>query len=689
MARKRKTKENEEERKKSLESQRELFGIVLLALALFFLFSLLNKAGIVGYYFNQIVFFLVGWTAWLLPVLLLPLIYLLLRKKEVSLNIFMGELFVFLSVASLFSLFGMEEAAINWQGLGGIVGGVLAFVFFKLFSFWLSFFLFVLWFLAGLILSFNFSLSSLVSRFKPYSKPEKEKIKKEEPVVASSPFQKKGLTLFPFSKKQAEKESDKEGKFSVAVMDKDWNFPPIDLLDAEEKEPDGGSVKKRAEIIKKTLADYDIDVEMGEISVGPTVTQFALKPKTGIKLSQIVSRADEIAYALAAHPIRIEAPIPGKSAVGIEVPNQEQAIVRLRRLLQSKEFAQQKSPLAFPLGRDVAGKPFTTELARMPHLLVAGATGTGKSVCLNSILTTFLFRNSPKTLRLILVDPKRVEFTLYNDIPHLLTPVISEVDKTISAFRWATEEMDRRYVLLQEKGKRNILEFNRSTKPEDRLPYIVIIVDELADLMVQARREVEASIVRLTQMARATGIHLILATQRPSTDVITGLIKANITHRIAFQVASQIDSRTILDQGGAEKLLGRGDMLYLSADSPKPKRLQGPMVTEEEVRRVTNFLKEKGSPHYQEEITSIKSQAVGFGEGGDELLEQAIEVVLQERRASASLLQRRLRIGYARAARLIDLLEDKGIVGPQEGSRSRQVLIDEQSFQDMRGKGLL
>jgi len=687
VARKRR-KKSEEKEIKSLESQRELFGIILLALALFFLFSLLNKAGIVGYYFNQILFFLGGWAAWLLPFLLLPLIYMLLRKKEVSLNILLGELFIFLSAASLLSLLGMEKAVINWQGLGGTVGGVLAFVFFKLFSFWFSFFLLVLWFLAGLILSFNFSLSSLVSKFKPVTKTEREKKKTEEPVVASSPFQKRGLTLFPFAKKQTETEGDKEGKYSIAVVDKDWNFPPIDLLDVEEKKPDGGSVEKRAEIIKKTLADYDIEVEMGEISVGPTVTQFTLKPKTGVKLSQIVSRADEIAYALAAHPIRIEAPIPGKSAVGVEVPNQEQAIVRLRRLLQSKEFAQQKSPLAFPLGRNVAGKPFITELTRMPHLLVAGATGTGKSVCLNSILTTFLFRNSPKTFRLILVDPKRVEFTLYNDIPHLLTPVISEVDKTISAFRWATEEMDRRYVLLQEKGKRNILEFNRSAKPDERLPYIVIIIDELADLMVQARREVEASIVRLTQMARATGIHLILATQRPSTDVITGLIKANITHRIAFQVASQIDSRTILDQGGAEKLLGRGDMLYLSADSPKPKRLQGPMVTEEEVRRITNYLKEKGSPHYQEEITSAKPQSVGLGSDGDELLEQAIEVVLQERRASASLLQRRLRIGYARAARLIDLLEEKGVVSPQEGSRSRQVLIDEQTFQDMKEKGL-
>ncbi len=673
---------------KAAGTQRELAGVVLLAVAFFFFFSLIGKAGVLGQYFRQAVFFLVGWAVWIVPLLLLPLIYLLVRKKELSLNVLLGELFILLSVAGLLSLFGMEEASLNWQGAGGLIGGILAFVFFKLFSFWLSFFLLAFWFLAGLILSFNFSLSSFFARLRFGSHAEEEKKKKEKPVVASSPFQKKGLSLFPFAKKQVEGESEKEGKYAIAVVDKDWNFPPIDLLDAEEKEPDAGSVEKRAEIIKKTLADYDIEVEMGEINIGPTVTQFTLKPKTGVKLSQIVSRADEIAYALAAHPIRIEAPIPGRSAVGIEVPNQEQAIVRLRRLLQSKEFAQQKSPLAFPLGRDVAGKPFVAELTRMPHLLVAGATGTGKSVCLNSILMTFLFRNSPKTLRLILVDPKRVEFTLYNDIPHLLTPVISEVDKTISAFRWATEEMDRRYVLLQEKGKRNILEFNRSAKPEERLPYIVIIVDELADLMAQARREVEASIVRLTQMARATGIHLILATQRPSTDVITGLIKANITHRIAFQVASQVDSRTILDQAGAEKLLGRGDMLYLSADSPKPKRLQGPMVTEEEIRRVTNFLKEKGGPHYQEEITTTKAQGIGGGEGSDELLEQAIEVVLQERRASASLLQRRLRIGYARAARLIDLLEEKGIVGPQEGSRPRQVLIDEQTFQDMREKGL-
>jgi len=340
------------------------------------------------------------------------------------------------------------------------------------------------------------------------------------------------------------------------------------------------------------------------------------------------------------------------------------------------------------LGKDVSGRPLITDLSEMPHLLVAGATGTGKSICLNSILITLFYRNSPKALRLILVDPKRVEFSFYNEIPHLLSPVITEVDKTISAFRWATAEMDRRYILLQEHGKRNIDEYNRSVTGDKKIPYIIIAVDELADLMAQARREVEASIVRLTQMARATGIHLVLATQRPSTDVITGLIKANITHRIAFQVASQIDSRTILDRSGADKLLGRGDMLYQSADSPKPKRLQGPFVSEEEIRRVTSFLRERETAHYQEEVTKVSTPGFGLEGAHDDLFDQAAELVIQYKKASASLLQRRLSIGYARAARLIDMLEDKGIVGPQEGAKPRKVLIDENTFQEMKEKDL-
>ncbi|MCD6422362.1 DNA translocase FtsK, partial [bacterium] len=653
------------------------------------LFSFAQSAGPLGEWFLRLFLWIFGRGTYFLPLLLLFYALWLLRGESISLAKILGGLFLLFALSSLLSLFAIR-AGLGTEAFptsGGAVGYLFAFLFYKLFAFSFSLILFVLWFLAGVVLVAEVDWSKIWPKKEEKEEEKEAKRKKEAPVVTSSPFRKRALALFPLAKKE-ERAEEKEEEAGFEVADKDWSFPPLDLLDPEEKAPDAGAVEKRAEIIRKTLADYGIEVEMGEINVGPTVTQFTVKPKRGIKLSQISSRADEIAYALAAHPIRIEAPIPGKSAVGIEVPNQEQAIVRLRNLLASKVFAKEKSPLAFPLGKDVAGRPMVTELTRMPHLLVAGATGTGKSVFLHCMSISFLYRNSPRTLRLILVDPKRVEFILYNDIPHLLTPVVSDLDKAINAFRWATEEMDRRYVLLQEAGKRNLIEYNRSAKPEKRLPYIVIIIDELADLMAQARREVEASIVRLTQMARATGIHLVLATQRPSTDVITGLIKANITHRIAFQVASQIDSRTILDQAGAEKLLGRGDMLYLSADSPKPKRLQAPLVTEEEIKRVTNYLRDRQKAEYQEEILVPRS-ARGIVGGEDELLDQAAEIVIQERKASASLLQRRLRIGYTRAARLIDLLEEKGIVGPQEGSRPRQVLVDEETYQQMKEKGML
>jgi S-DNA-T family DNA segregation ATPase FtsK/SpoIIIE len=676
-----------EVKEKAVVQKRELIGLLFLAIALVVLFSVFGVAGVFGAYFDKILFFLIGWVGYFLPIILIVYIYNLLRGRAVALNVILGSIFLVFSLAALFHLFYLNQTFdFVTQGFGGgVVGFSLAYIFSSLLTIWPAFFILLIWFVAGVLMYFNVSFATILGRFK---KPEAEEVMGEEG-EAESNFNKRPLFSFGWRRnKVAPAEAPtEETKFKVG--DADWAFPPIDLLGNEEKEAKVGNVEKKTEVIKKTLGDYGIEVTMGEVNIGPTVTQFSLKPRTGTKLNNIISRSEEIAYALAAHPIRIEAPIPGKSAVGIEVPNQEPAVVRLRRLMESKQYAGDKSLLSIPMGRDVAGLPFVSELTRMPHLLVAGSTGSGKSVFLNSVLITFLYRNSPKTLRLILVDPKRVEFTLYNDLPHLLTPVITEVDKTISALHWATEEMDRRYILLQEHGKRNILDYNRSITADKRLSYIVIMVDELADLMTQAKREVEASIVRLTQMARATGIHLILATQRPSTDVITGLIKANITNRVAFQVASQIDSRTILDHGGAEKLLGRGDMLFQSADSSKPRRLQGPRVTEEEIGRVSSFLKDREKPNYDETVIQRKSSAFGINGESDELLEQAAEVIIQSKKASASLLQRRMRVGYARAARLVDMLEEKGIVSPQEGSRPRRVLIDEDTFNQMKEKGLL
>ncbi len=459
---------------------------------------------------------------------------------------------------------------------------------------------------------------------------------------------------------------------------------PLTLLESGGEQPTSGDINVNKEIIKKTLETFGIEVEMGDVSVGPTVTQYTLRPSEGVKLSQITTLVNDLALSLAAHPIRIEAPIPGKSLVGIEVPNESKAIVKLRDILDSSVFKKRESDLTFALGQDVAGNPVVTALDRMPHMLIAGATGSGKSVSINTLLLSLLYSNSPDSLRLILVDPKRVELTPYNNIPHLLTPVITTVEKTINALRWVTGEMDRRFRLLEETGKRNIQGYN-SNGVEEQLPYIVVVIDELADLMAVAATEVEAVIIRLAQMARAVGIHLVVATQRPSVDVITGLIKANITSRVAFSVASGMDSRTILDATGAEKLLGRGDMLYINAELSKPRRLQGAFVNDEEIEAVTTYLKSLGKPDYETGVVEKQTSSdLGGGIDGDpsddELYDEAKDLVVRAGKASASYLQRRLRIGYARAARLLDLLEEHNVIGPGDGAKPREVYL--QSLDD-------
>ncbi|MEW6610460.1 MAG: DNA translocase FtsK 4TM domain-containing protein [Patescibacteria group bacterium] len=461
---------------------------------------------------------------------------------------------------------------------------------------------------------------------------------------------------------------------------------PLELLTGKAGKPTSGDISANQETIRKTFANFGIEVEMGEVSVGPTVTQYTLRPAEGVKVSQITSLSNDVALALAAHPIRIEAPIPGKSLVGIEVPNQQVAVVPLREVLMSEEFKKRNSTLTIAIGKDVAGKPWLADVGKMPHLLIAGATGSGKSVMINSCIVSLLFQNQPDDLRFILVDPKRVELTVYNGLPHLLTPVVTEVDRTINALRWVVGEMDRRFQLLSETGKRNIEVYN--SNGAERLPYIVVVIDELADLMSVAAAEVEAAIIRLAQMARAVGIHLIVATQRPSVDIITGLIKANITSRIAFAVASAVDSRTILDVSGAERLLGRGDLLFTTAELSKPRRLQGAYVSDEEIERVAAYWKEKwGEPSYDEEVIEKRTSTQEYAEGdeeGDTRLAEARELVVRAGKASASFLQRRMSVGYARAARLLDLLEEEGTIGPGEGAKPRDVLltIDELPSQD-------
>jgi len=463
--------------------------------------------------------------------------------------------------------------------------------------------------------------------------------------------------------------------------------PPLSLLSSTIEKPTIGDLRANANIIKRTLESFGISVEMGEINVGPTVTRYTLKPAEGMRLSRITALNQDLALALAAHPIRIEAPIPGKSLAGIEVPNKSAAIVRLGSILLYPDF-QKADPLTFALGRDVSGEPIFQDIGKMPHLLVAGATGSGKSITIHDILISLLFKNSPDMLRMIMIDPKRVELSIYGGIPHLLAPVITENKKAMGALRWAIQEMDRRYQLLLECGARDLKSYQ---KQKNDLPYIVIVIDELADLMTSYGREVEGSIIRLAQMARATGIHLIVSTQRPSVEIITGLIKANITTRIALQVASQIDSRTILDTSGAEKLLGHGDLLFSSAELSKPKRVQGAFITEEEIKSVVGFIK-KNNKGFDEEQINVEKLGAEPGEqngnGGeinfddyeatgddDQLYEDAVEIVRSAKKASASLLQRRLKVGYARAARLIDMMEERGVVGPGEGAKPRDVFL--------------
>ena len=497
----------------------------------------------------------------------------------------------------------------------------------------------------------------------------------------------------------------------VTIKDPNWVPPSVDILEKKQSPADAGDVQQNAQIIKDTLGEFNIDVEMEGANIGPKVTQYTLRPPSGVKLGRITALETNIALNLAAQSLRMEAPIPGQKAVGIEVPNRKAADVRLHSILTSPQWSKSGEPLAFAIGKDISGQATLGELNKMPHLLIAGQTGSGKSVMINTLLSSLLYHNSPSEMKLILVDPKQVEMAPYEDIPHLITPVITEPEKTISALKWAVNEMQRRYTLLAEHKVRDIQTYNQMVSSGSKkitvadedgnpqqhengaMPYIVIVIDELADLMMAAARDVEALIVRLAQKARAVGIHLVLATQRPSVDVITGLIKANVPARIAFTVASQIDSRTILDQVGAEKLLGQGDMLLLTPSMAKPKRIQGAWVTDDEVMKITDHLRAQSPPQYNDEVVSQPVSLNGKGgvvmdfneTGDDDMYRDAVRCVIDSGKASASLLQRRLRVGYARAARLIETMEEQGIIGPADGARPRDVLVS--SLDDVFGGG--
>lgn len=683
-------------------------GILIIFLFAFSFISILSFFNIAGPLGGKILVFLKlfwGWAGYVVPIILLSLAYVLLRKEKYQpkFSNYLGLVIFILSLCGLAHLTINPNAATqtisSGQG-GGYFGFIVSSPLQKLLGFWATMILLMAVLIVSLLLTLNPDRKKIFERIKAWRERARERRfgGVQEVLPEKEPFTAKDLTEIPETEAEAKKVKEKQLKEMASTPSSDrqpalLSLPktkairrkvdlPLEFLESSGSKPTAGNIEVNKEKIQKALKNFGIEVEMGPVNVGPTVTQYTLRPAEGVKLSHILTLQNDLALALAAHPIRIEAPIPGKSLVGVEVPNQAVAIVTLKEIITSEEFKNRRSNLTVCLGIDVAGKPWVANLESMPHLLIAGATGSGKSVCINSIIVSLLYQNNPEDIKFILIDPKRVEFNQYNGIPHLLTPVITDLEKTINALKWAIIEMDRRYELLSKNNKRNIQEYNQTA--EERMPWITIIIDELADLMAAAPRDVEAAIIRLAQMSRATGIHLVIATQRPSVDIITGLIKANITSRIAFAVASLVDSRTILDHSGAEKLLGKGDMLYVSAQLSKPKRLQGVKVIDQEIKKITDYLKEQAPPDYDEVVTTKQSVQLASGnyiasETDDPLLAEAKEVIIQAGKASASLLQRRLRIGYARAARLLDLMEAQGMIGPADGAKPREILTTEAS----------
>ena len=508
-------------------------------------------------------------------------------------------------------------------------------------------------------------------------------------------------------KKEEEQKEDKtkqvlQLEHAISVEDENYQYPPIELLSKGEKKAIKGGAKALTDVatkLQKTLYSFGVQARVENVTVGPAITRYELKPAEGVRVSKIANLADDIALNLAAETIRIEAPIPGKQAVGIEVPNKEKEMVHLREVLESDEFEDSKSKMSVALGKDVAGKVVIADMAKMPHTLIAGSTGSGKSVCINTIITSIIYKAKPSEVKLLMVDPKVVELSVYNGIPHLLIPVVTDPKKAAGALAWAVQEMDNRYNLFAQKGVRDLKGYNALVEKEEgagKLPQILIIIDELADLMMVAAKDVEDSICRLAQKARAAGMHLIIATQRPSVDVITGIIKANIPSRIAFAVSSQVDSRTILDQVGAEKLLGKGDMLFYPTGATKPTRIQGAFVSDDEVEKIVSFVKSNGEATYNEDILDTiensgktdkeiqETNSKESGEKTDEHLMEAIELVIEAGQASTSFIQRRFNVGYARAGRIIDQMEERGIISGYQGSKPRQVLMTKEKWEELK-----
>ena len=696
-------------------------AVMLILLSLLLVVSWFGVGGPVLQWIDMATVKTIGYTAYALPILLIYLAVETFRAEENQLPAVV-KFAAILEIVWFSGLFGLMKTA-SHPNSGGFVGDILNTATLKMVDSAIAVIIYlVLAFITVLFITQTspFTVfSKLWEMIKSNTKEDDDNrsVMKKASIAQSAEEEKKtdlgeiklnaGVPIIDTAKekksllKKVEKpEKVNEEQALVATRDPNWEAPSLDLLEKNESGADAGDTRQNAQIIHDTLAEFNIEAAMGDINVGPKVTQYTLRPPSGVKLTRITALETNIALNLAAQSLRIEAPIPGQRAVGIEVPNRKAAEVRLRSTLSSKQWAAARDPLSFGIGKDISGQVVVGELGKMPHLLIAGQTGSGKSVMINTLLCSLLYRNSPSDMKLILVDPKQVEMAPYADIPHLLTPVINEPEKTISALKWAVNEMERRYKLLAGEKIRNIKEYNKRLQSRAKkiaiadengnvqehedgsMPYIVIVVDEMSDLMMMAKKDVETLIVRLAQKSRAVGIHLVLATQRPSVNVITGLIKANVPARIAFTVASQVDSITILDQSGAEKLLGQGDMLFYVTSMSKPRRIQGAWVTDDEVNKIADHLRMQMAPQYNDEVVAQPVQLDGKGgvvmdlsEGGDDKFKDAVRVVVERRKASTSMLQTRLGIGYQRAARIIEEMEERGIIGPQNGSKPRDVLI--------------
>lgn len=725
MARKKSREDKKEKNKKeagdldiiesylSEETVRAIVAVGFFVLSVFLMLSAFNKGGFVGEKAFELFSYLFGIGYYLLPIIFFILCVSFFRTlhKRLALTHSVGGLLFFISSLSLVNIILPTR--------GGVVGGFISEPLIGMFDTYATVLILFALSVISILVIFDAPLrfTFLTSLFKKKEiEPGTEDVgpellitnadqlnpePKNEKVEVPNQEEKPGVI-----KKLLGDDKEKKEEFGLGPLllnDKEFVPPPISLLEKDRGKPGVGDIKANSNIIKRTLQNFGINVEMDEISIGPSITRYALKPAEGVKLARIVGLQNDLSLALAAHPIRIEAPIPGKSLVGIEIPNSIKTTVGLGSLLGSPDFQNSPNPLMMCLGKGISGLSYFGNLAKAPHLLIAGTTGSGKSVAIHTIITSLLYKNSPDNLKFIMVDPKRVELTLYNKIPHLLTPVITDAKKTILALKWAAKEMDRRYDVLQEHSLQNISSYHKNVvepeikrrkakgpqeeeKPIETMPYIVIVVDELADIMQTYPRELEAGIVRLAQMSRAVGIHLILSTQRPSVNVITGLIKANIPSRIALQVASQIDSRTILDMPGAEKLLGAGDMLYLSGEMSQPQRIQSAFISEDETKSVVKYLIDSYANEIPSEINlSGDNQKNNIFEATlddenieeeDDLYEEARQTVIEAGKASTSYLQRKLGVGYARAARLIDMLEERGVIGPGSGAKPREILVE-------------